>query len=61
MKPDHPMIAITEIRSQRIFRDRRRMQLSESGAQSGFGSSITYLVGTAATQIKAREQAIPVE
>jgi serine/threonine-protein kinase len=61
MKPDRQMIAITENRSQRIFGDRRRMQLRESGAQSGLGSSITYLVGTAATQIKAREQAIPID
>jgi eukaryotic-like serine/threonine-protein kinase len=61
MKPDHQYIAVTETRSQRIFRDRRRLQLSDCGAQSGFGSSITYLVGTAATQIKAREQAIPID
>jgi eukaryotic-like serine/threonine-protein kinase len=55
------MIAITEIRSQRIFRDRRRPQLIESGAQSGFGSNITYVVGTAATQIKLRDSQSPAE
>jgi serine/threonine-protein kinase len=55
------MIATTESRPQRNFRDRRRMQLRESGAQSGLGSSITYLAGTAATQITARQQAISID
>jgi serine/threonine-protein kinase len=61
MGPDHQMIAITEIRSQRIFRERRRPQLSDSGAQSGYGSNITYVLGTAATQITAGEQQCPID
>jgi serine/threonine-protein kinase len=55
------MIAITEIRSQRIFRDRRRPQLLETGTSSGFGSNITYVVGTAATLINIRDSQSPVE
>jgi eukaryotic-like serine/threonine-protein kinase len=55
------MIAITEIRSQRIFRDRRRPQICESGAPSSFGSNITYVVGTAATEINIRDPQSPID
>jgi len=55
------MIAISEIRSQRIFRYRRRPQLTETGTPSGFGSNITYVVGTAATQLNLRDPQTPID
>lgn len=45
------MIALTHRLSQRIFRDRRRPRLPGCPISSGFGGNVTYIVGTAATQI----------
>ncbi|APW59574.1 serine/threonine-protein kinase [Paludisphaera borealis] len=45
------MIALTHQLSQRIFRERRRPRLPNLATSSGFGDNITYIVGSAATQI----------
>src|SRR3954463_12092683 len=48
------MIAVTQISQQRIFLDRRRPAVDDASGSSGFGSNITYLVGSVATRVGIR-------
>jgi serine/threonine-protein kinase len=53
------MIALTRIRSQRFFGERRRPQIGIVEGPSGFGSDVTYVVGPASTQLSARSPVEP--
>ena len=50
------MIAVTQISLQKIFLDRRRPAVGDGRAHrsSGFGSNVTYIVGSVATRIGVR-------
>src|SRR3954466_15965920 len=48
------MIAVTQISLQKIFLDRRRPAVGDASASSGFGSNVTYVVGSVAPRIGVR-------
>jgi serine/threonine-protein kinase len=53
------MIAVTQISLQKIFLGRRRPAVSEPVATSGFGSNVTYVVGSVATRVGVRPPSGP--
>src|SRR6478609_1043498 len=48
------MIAVKRISLQKIFLDRRRPEIGDASGSSGFGSDITYVVGSVATRVGVR-------
>jgi serine/threonine-protein kinase len=48
------MFALTNMRSQRLFADRLRPRLGMIEGPSGFGSDVTYVIGSVTTQLSAR-------
>jgi serine/threonine-protein kinase len=48
------MYALTKIRSQRLFAERRRPRIGVADGPSGFGSEVTCVIGSASTQLSAR-------
>lgn len=52
------MIAVTKISLQKIFLDRRRSAVGDSGGSSGFGSNVTYVVGSVATRMGVRPPSV---
>jgi serine/threonine-protein kinase len=58
------MIALTKIKSQRLLHERRHPQIGVLEAPSGFGSDVTYVVGSLSTQLSAKspiDRATPLE
>src|SRR5262245_1362312 len=53
------MIAVTQISLQKIFLGRRRPAVSDASASSGFGSNVTYVVGSVATRVGVRPPSAP--